>query len=88
VDNDVIAPGTLLYAEQWDGVAIPAVDGLGGFTHDGCFRADDVGGAITGHHYDFFAGTAGMWQALEDIFPTHSTFTVYTDPGKCAYLAP
>ncbi|MBI5502530.1 MAG: hypothetical protein HY907_19960 [Deltaproteobacteria bacterium] len=88
VDNAFLPYGTVLYAEEWDGVAIPALDGLGGFTHDGCFRADDVGGAIDGNHFDFFAGTAGMWGALEDIHPTGSDFTVYRDGDRCAYLLP
>ncbi|PKN44047.1 MAG: hypothetical protein CVU59_12670 [Deltaproteobacteria bacterium HGW-Deltaproteobacteria-17] len=87
VDSSFIARGTLLYAEEFDGVTIPAVDGLGGFVHDGCFRADDVGGWINGNHFDFFAGTHDMWIALENLFPTESTFNVYINPGKCAYLA-
>ncbi|MBW2736863.1 MAG: hypothetical protein JRH20_31145, partial [Deltaproteobacteria bacterium] len=46
VDKDVISLGQTLYLPLWDGVKVPAVDGLGGTTHDGCFRADDVGGSI------------------------------------------
>jgi 3D (Asp-Asp-Asp) domain-containing protein len=88
VDNTLIAAGTVLYAEQWDGVDIPLIDGLGGFVHDGCFRADDVGGWIQGYHFDFFAGTYDMYMALEAIHPTSSDFDVYETPGKCAYLAP
>ena len=86
-DSDFISRGTILYAQEWDGVVVPSVDGLGGFIHDGCFRADDVGGWIQGNHFDFFAGTHAMWLALEGLFPTHSDFQVYTNPGKCAYLA-
>ncbi len=86
VDNSVIAHGTLIYAEQWDGVTIPSIDGLGGFVHDGCFRADDIGGGIQGDHFDFYAGTHGMYLALEALFPTYSDFDIYVDPGKCAYL--
>jgi len=86
VDKSQIPLGTILYAEQWDGVAVPKVDGLGGFTHDGCFRADDVGGAISGLHYDYFAATKGIWQALEKIHKTKSSFTVYKNPGRCAHL--
>ncbi|MGM0554824.1 MAG: 3D domain-containing protein, partial [Myxococcota bacterium] len=77
VDTDIISHGTVLYVEEWDGVEIPAVDGLGGFTHDGCFRADDVGGGINGMHFDFFAGTPDMRSALEQIYPTRSEFVVY-----------
>jgi 3D (Asp-Asp-Asp) domain-containing protein len=83
VDNRRIPHGTRLYAEQWDGVEIPAVDGLGGFVHDGCFRADDVGTSIRGDHFDLFAGTRAMWQALEKLFETRSSFTVHVDPPRC-----
>lgn len=83
VDTDIIDHGTVLYVEEWDGVEIPAVDGLGGFTHDGCFRADDVGGGIDGMHFDFFAGTPDMRQALEQIYPTRSEFEVYVNSERC-----
>ncbi len=90
VDKAVIPLGTILYVPDWDGVLLPKVDGLGGFTHDGCFRADDVGGGINGYHYDFFAGTRAMYLALSKIaggkFKTFTTFSVYKDPGRCAYL--
>jgi len=89
VDRNKIAIGTVLYARQWDGVAIPRVGSLGGFTHDGCFRADDVGGAIKGMHYDFFAGSKAMAARLnKGKTVTRSTFTVYRDGKKCAYLKP
>ena len=83
VDTAVISSGTVLYAPKWDGVQIPKVGGLGGFTHDGCFRADDVGGGIDGKHYDFFAGHEPMHQKLEQIFPTRSNFQVYRDSPRC-----
>jgi 3D (Asp-Asp-Asp) domain-containing protein len=86
VDNSFISSGTVLYAEEWDGVSMPSVDGLGGFVHDGCFRADDVGGMIDNYHYDFFAGTHDMWQALAAIYDSYSDFTVYTDTPHCTYL--
>jgi 3D (Asp-Asp-Asp) domain-containing protein len=86
VDTSVIPHGTVVYVEEWDGVDIPQVGELGGFTHDGCFRADDVGGGINGNHFDFFAGTPQMWQALEGIYPTRTNFTVYTDSPRCAHL--
>lgn len=84
VDTDIISHGTVLYVEEWDGVEIPEVDGIGGFTHDGCFRADDVGGGIDGMHFDFFAGTPDMWRALEQIYPTRSEFVVYENSGRCS----
>jgi 3D (Asp-Asp-Asp) domain-containing protein len=84
VDTDVIERGTVVYVEAWDGVDIPQIGELGGFTHDGCFRADDVGGAINGNHFDFFAGTPQMWQALEGIYPTRTDFEVYVDSPRCS----
>jgi len=88
VDNHVIPYGATLYMPEWDGVAIPLLDGIGGFVHDGCFRADDVGGAIKGDHFDFFSGTRGMWLLLERQFRTRSRFTVYMDSARCRHLAP
>jgi len=85
-DRAFIESGTILYSPDWDGVVIPDVDGLGGYTHDGCFRADDVGGAIDGNHIDFFAGTRDMWQTLERVHPTRTNIVVYTDPPRCAHL--
>ncbi len=87
VDNAVIPHGTLLYAPKWDGVVIPSIDGIGGFVHDGCFRADDVGNGINGQHYDFYAGSTKMWEALEVIHPSIDThFDVYKNAPHCAYL--
>lgn len=85
-DTGVIPFGTVVYVEEWDGLMLPDVDGLGAYAHDGCFRADDVGGAISGTHVDFFTGSPGMWQALEQIFPTRSEFVVYTDSPRCQHL--
>jgi len=90
VDKGIIPLGTVLYAPAWDGVKLPKVDGLGGWNHDGCFRADDVGGGVKGYHFDFFAGTKAMYRALEKIgggkLQTHKTFKVYRDAGRCAHL--
>lgn len=87
-DPSLLPYGTLVYIPQWDGVLIPALDGLGGWTHDGCFRADDVGGAIKGQHYDFFAGTSAMWKALEKIHPTRTNLQLFKNPPRCAHLKP
>jgi 3D (Asp-Asp-Asp) domain-containing protein len=86
VDTNVLAHGTVVYVEEWDGVDIPQIGELGGFVHDGCFRADDVGGGINGNHFDFFAGTPAMWQALEAIYPTRTDFTVYGDSPRCEHM--
>ncbi|PIE05535.1 MAG: hypothetical protein CSA75_04235, partial [Sorangium cellulosum] len=89
VDNTLISRGTVLYSPDWDGVWIPASgdgDGLGGFTHDGCFRADDVGGWIQDYHYDFNCGTRTMWHLMEAITPTYTYVDVHMGADKCAYL--
>jgi 3D (Asp-Asp-Asp) domain-containing protein len=83
VDTSVISHGSVLYVEEWDGLAIPSLGELGGFVHDGCFRADDVGGGIVGRHVDFFAGNQAMWRELEKLFPTRSRFQVYLDSPRC-----
>jgi hypothetical protein len=46
-------------------------------------RADDVGGAIDGNHFDFFVGPMSRYPAWEDIFPTRSTFTAHTGHPRC-----
>ena len=85
IEQSVVPHGTVLYIPEWDGVKIPASPhGLGGFTHDGCFRADDIGYGVEGRHYDFYAGTSALWMTLEQVRPTDSSTTVYRDPPRCA----
>ena len=89
VDTSLIAHGTALYVKEWDGVQIPKQGSIGGFTHDGCFRADDVGGAIKGKHIDYFSGTKAMYQALsKGDLASGKYLTVNKNAGKCKYLAP
>jgi len=76
--------GSYVYLPRWRGIEIPRVGDLGGFTHDGCFRADDVGGWIGSGHIDIFAGSKQMMQALERIFPTRSQFEASISPVSCA----
>ncbi|MGM0555704.1 MAG: 3D domain-containing protein [Myxococcota bacterium] len=83
VDPDILPQGAVVFAEEWDGLWIPDIDGLGGFNHDGCFIAQDVGGSIHGDQVDIFVGARQMWQTLEGIFPTRSDITVYLDSPKC-----
>jgi|GEM_PF-3073559 len=83
VDKRKIPLRSKIYIPEWDGVKIPSVDGIGGFTHDGCFIAADVGGAIKGNHFDFFSGTSSMWKALGRTHPTKKYLTVYKNPTRC-----
>lgn len=75
VDPSVISVGSTVFIQQFAGMRIPSIDGIGGFTHDGCFVADDQGGWIQGNHIDIFAGTHAMYLALEHVLPTHSNLT-------------
>ena len=83
VDRTVIPIGTKLYLPDFDGMTIPSVDGLGGFVHDGCFSADDVGGAIKGARFDFFSGTRSMYLAINRSYPTRAMLEVYRDSPRC-----
>lgn len=78
-DTGFVPLGTVVYLEELDGVIPPG----GTEPHDGCMRADDVGGAIDGNHFDFFSGTRARWLAWETIFPTGSSFTAWLDHPAC-----
>lgn len=86
VDRSRISLGTVIYLEEFDGYQVPVDGALGGFVHDGCFRADDVGGAIQGSHIDIFSGTKSMYLKLNADFPTRTDFTAYKNTSKCLYL--
>ncbi len=79
VDRRMIPIGTIIYLPELDGVIPP------GRTepHNGCVRADDIGGAIKGNHIDIFAGTRQRWKAWERIFPTKSWFTAILYHPRC-----
>ena len=79
VDRRVIPLGTVIYFPELDGVVPPGRSA----PHTGCVRADDVGGAIKGAHFDFFAGTRGRWRSWERIFPTRSWFTAVLYHPRC-----
>lgn len=83
VDPKRIRLGTSLYIPAWDGVYIPRMGGVGGFRHDGCFHANDVGGKIKGRHFDFFTGSRQMWKVLEKYMPTRSKMKVYRNARHC-----
>lgn len=87
-DQDLLlAYGTLIYIKQYDGLQMPAVDGIASFKHDGCFRADDIGGAIVGRRLDFFAGTKEAYKEVEKLVPSHGMVLTYEKADtKCAAL--
>ena len=79
--------GETIYIQAFDGKEIPSIDGIEGFTHDGCFRVDDVGDAIRFLHVDFFAGTKKAYEALDGIVPSGSEILINSKAnGKCASL--
>ena len=87
VDTRVVANNTLIYLKEFDGLDIPKVGDIGGFKHDGCFRADDVGGAIKNDHFDVFAGTSAMHTELEKLLATRTRVNTWTRADQhCAHL--
>jgi hypothetical protein len=78
-DTDVIPSGTVLYSPEIDGIELP--EGAGGGTHDGCLRADDVGGGISGMHIDFFAALREWYLEIDPLVPEN--VTLYRDPPRC-----
>jgi 3D (Asp-Asp-Asp) domain-containing protein len=79
VDPAFVAIGSWVYFEELDGLVPPGETEA----HDGCLRADDTGGAITGNHFDFFSGTRARWLAWEDQLPTRSDLTAWLDDPRC-----
>jgi 3D (Asp-Asp-Asp) domain-containing protein len=82
VDRTVIALGTHLYIQEFDGVTMPGDPSYGGFVHDGCVSADDVGGGIVGKHVDFFAALEANYRTLDGELGLNSV-TVYAGGTRC-----
>lgn len=64
VDPKVIKLGTLLYVPLLEGKTMPGRAPWGGFVHDGCVVADDVGGGIKGNQLDLFVGRKGWFLGM------------------------
>lgn len=66
-----LSEGTLLYLEDFDGMEIPEVDGVGGFTHNGCFRVDT---APTGFSsaIQIYTGKPEMTEEMEKLLEKHT----------------
>ena len=79
VDTSVIPHGTILYSPDLDGVELPE----GGY-HDGCLRADDVGGGITGMHVDWFVGLRDNYYTMDPAVPEQ--IQLNEGAGVCDYL--
>ena len=78
-DTSVLAAGTIVYAPDLDGLALPDAT-----THDGCLRADDIGGGIVGLHIDWFVGLQEHYLTLDPLVP--ETLDLFLDAPHCAYL--
>jgi 3D (Asp-Asp-Asp) domain-containing protein len=63
VDTGVLTIGHRYYVEELDGVTMPGDPG--GFVHDGCVTADDVGGGISGMHIDWFVALKQSYLDLD-----------------------
>lgn len=76
VDPTVFVIGRWYYVPELAGKSTPSPSV---FTHDGCVRAVDVGGAIKGSHIDFFVGT----EAARASFKM-TTVTMEEAAGRCS----
>ncbi len=81
VDPRVIALGETLYLPELDGVLLPD-----GSHHDGCVRADDVGGAIKRRKMDFFVVTYANYRFVIDQLLGVGWVTPQVQAPRCEYL--
>ncbi len=83
VDPQVIPLGSMVYVAELDGMTMPGKAPWGGFVHDGCVIAADVGGGIDGTQIDFFVGRHAYKVAL-DARKKMRHVTVYDGTVHCA----
>jgi 3D (Asp-Asp-Asp) domain-containing protein len=81
VDPRVIRLGETLYFPELDGIRLPD-----GSIHDGCVRADDVGGAIKKRHIDFFVITYENYRTVIDALLGVGWVTPHIESPRCEYL--
>jgi 3D (Asp-Asp-Asp) domain-containing protein len=72
VDPKVIKLGSLLHVPLLEGRRMPGRPPWGGFVHDGCVVADDVGGGIKGTQLDLFVGRKGWFLGLSGSGGRHA----------------
>ena len=72
VDPKVIKLGSLLYVPLLEGRLMPGRAPWGGFVHDGCVVADDVGGGIKGRQLDLFVGRRGWFLGMSGSRSSHA----------------
>ncbi len=72
VDPKVIKLGSLLHIPLLEGRQMPGRAPWGGFIHDGCVIADDVGGGIKGRQLDLFVGRKGWFLGMSGSGGSHA----------------
>jgi len=72
VDPKVVKLGSLLYVPLLEGRTMPGRAPWGGYVHDGCVVADDVGGGIQGNQLDLFVGRHGWFLGMSGSGGSHS----------------
>ena len=81
VDPRFIPIGATVYVPELVGVLLPD-----GTRHDGCLRADDMGGAIKEHKLDFFVESYNNFKFIADNLWWHLKATPMLDEPRCDYL--
>ncbi len=71
VDPKMIKLGALLYVPLLEGRQMPGRAPWGGFIHDGCVVADDVGGGIKDKQLDLFVGRKGWFLGMSGSGGSH-----------------
>lgn len=72
VDPKMVKLGSLLYVPLLEGRQMPGRSPWGGFVHDGCVVADDVGGGIKGSQLDLFVGRRGWFLGMSGKEGSHA----------------
>jgi 3D (Asp-Asp-Asp) domain-containing protein len=81
VDPRVIPIGSPVYVPELVGVEMPD-----GTRHDGCLRADDMGGAIKQHKLDFFVESYFNFKFIADNLWWRLKATPMLEEPRCEYL--
>jgi len=81
VDPRYIPIGSPVYVPELVGVVMPD-----GTRHDGCLRADDMGGAIKEHKLDFFVESYFNFKFIADNLWWRMKATPTLEEPRCEYL--
>jgi 3D (Asp-Asp-Asp) domain-containing protein len=81
VDPRYIPIGAPVYVPELVGITMPD-----GTRHDGCLRADDMGGAIKEHKLDFFVESYNNFKFIADSLWWRMKATPHLEEPRCEYL--